>query len=172
MVVPVGKRLSAIVSKKYYDDVIHFRWNVRFSGKGAYAYRSYRGNNGEMTTQSLHQFILRGQVNGDIDHEDHDTLNCARFNIRPCTKAQNQTNRGKMKSNKSGYKGVFWDKYRNKHKAAIGRSGKIVWSRRFNSAIEAARAFDMKSIELSGDFAYLNFPEMRAEYMSRLKDAR
>jgi len=43
--------------------------------------------------------------------------------------------------------------------ASIEHNSKKVWLGRFKRAIDAARAYDKKAIELHGEFACLNFPE-------------
>lgn len=56
-------------------------------------------------------------------------------------------------------KGVSWNKRREKWQADIGMSGKRKRLGRFNTAEEAARAYDEAAKELHGEFARLNFPD-------------
>lgn len=83
--------------------------------------------------------------------------------IREATPAQNQANRIKIETyaNKkvsSQYKGVSWDKNRNKWLVAIMKEGKKYHLGRYNLEIDAALAYDKKAKALWGQYARLNFP--------------
>lgn len=54
-----------------------------------------------------------------IDHVDGDGLNNSLSNLREATVSENLRNRGKQANNKSGYKGVSWEKKYSKWKAQI-----------------------------------------------------
>ena len=60
------------------------------------------------------------------------------------------------KSTTSQYKGVTWD--RNKWKARITYANTLYDLGRFDDEIEAAKAYDIKALELDPQFAFLNFP--------------
>ncbi len=51
---------------------------------------------------------------GMVDHKDGDPLNNRKTNLRKATPAQNAGNTKLLRNNKSGYKGVFWDKKYNR----------------------------------------------------------
>lgn len=56
----------------------------------------------------------------------------------------------------SKYKGVTWDKGRNKWQSRIKKDGKSIYIGRYVSEEEAGRAYNKKAIELFGEFAKLN----------------
>ena len=78
------------------------------------------------------------------------------FRSRLCSNQQNSVNKGKNKNNTSGYKGVTWDKNRNKWIAQIKKDYTHIFIGRFTNKKEAAFSFNKKSKELFGKFAYLN----------------
>jgi hypothetical protein len=89
---------------------------------------------------------------GKWPEEDIDHINCQRadnrwLNLREATKAQNTQNRGIMRNNKSGFKGVQWRESKKMWTATI--SAKLGW---FSSAEEAAGAYAKASGILHGEF--------------------
>lgn len=64
---------------------------------------------------SMHQYL--GFNN--FDHIDRNELNNRRYNLRPCTISQNNTNKTIQRNNTSGVIGVCWDKRRGKWMAYI-----------------------------------------------------
>ena len=100
-----------------------------------------------------HGINLNGQL---IDHRDGDGLNNQFNNLRVATQAQNQYNQGLAKNNKSGFKGVYWDKQYGKWRVLLRKSGETVLDRRFDNPLEAAKAYNKAAIEHFGEFARLN----------------
>ena len=110
-----------------------------------------------------------------VDHIDGNGLNNRRSNLRLATPHQNHANKPKQRGNyTSSYKGVCFDKSRNKWQASINSA--ILWGRehkkkflgRFKSEIEAAEAYDVAALKYFGEFANLNFPNKLNEYMNQL----
>ena len=62
----------------------------------------------------LHQFVM--DANGKVvDHENHDTLDDRKSNLRISEEIRNARNRkGRNKNNKSGVRNVCWSKSKNK----------------------------------------------------------
>jgi hypothetical protein len=59
----------------------------------------------------------------------------------------------------SGFKGVTWFKRDSKWMAQIGINGKNRYLGYYETAEQAARAYDIAARELHGEFATLNFPQ-------------
>lgn len=112
-------------------------------------------------TTSLHRWVL-GMRNGDgfeVDHVNRNKLDCTRDNLRVVTRQQNAMNVSLRSDNKSGYKGVCWNSRLKKWHASISYNHAKVSLGYFDRPEDAARAYDKKAHEYSGDFAYLNLHE-------------
>ena len=84
-----------------------------------------------------------------IDHIDGDKKNNFFENLRVCSPQQNGFNRGKQKNNKSGLKGVFWDKKQKKWCAQIKINGKKKNLGRFNDRNVAYEKYKEAAKKLS-----------------------
>jgi hypothetical protein len=76
----------------------------------------------------------------DIDHINRNPTDNRICNLREATNCQNGKNLGLSKANKSGTKGVSYEKYTDRWKATIRVYGKSISIGRFNSIEEAAQA--------------------------------
>jgi len=92
----------------------------------------------------------------DIDHINHDKLDNQRSNLRSVTRSQNKMNTPITKANKSGVKGVWWDKIRSKWHVIIRINGKSKFLGRTESLEEAKNIYDINAKRLFGSFAYTN----------------
>ncbi len=147
-----GKK--AIVDNNIYEELRKHRWYTFNGLKTDYA-ASKIGLRGK--TVFMHRMILPPPKGMFVDHINHNGLDNQRNNLRICDASQNQQNRGKNKSNLTGYKGVSWDKTRNKWKAQIMINRKQLCIGRYKTAEEAAHAYDKAAKELHGEFAETNF---------------
>ncbi len=108
----------------------------------------------------MHRMIMGEPKGMFVDHIDGNSQNNRRSNLRICTPAQNLQNQ-RPKGGTSRYKGVYFHKKDNKWMAKIGFNGKNTYLGLFEDEILAARAYDKKAKELFGEFAYLNFPNLK-----------
>lgn len=104
----------------------------------------------------MHRLILgiSGRTLGD--HEDGDSLNNQRYNLRPATYQDNGANRKKRAPGLSRFKGVRPSL--KKWRGLVRSNGQIIPLGTFETEIEAALAYDRKARELFGEFARCNFP--------------
>lgn len=135
------------------------KWYARLDCDGRpYAVRAGTRIQGTRKVRYLHREIIDAKSEELVDHINGNTLDNRIENLRICTRAENQRNRGKQKNNTSGYKGVFWDKQRQRWLVQIRYLGKSINLGRTDDLVEGAHIYDRKALELHGDFARLNFP--------------
>lgn len=157
--IPLTKGQVAIVEDADYQWLSQFHWQASWSKKskkwyavkGEYEYlgkAQYR-----MRTVGMHRFIM-GVTDSrlEVDHENLNTLDNRRANLRVATRSQNQHNRRRQSNNRSGYKGVGWHRASSKWRARIAIGGKQVFLGLFSTPEEAFAAYCKASSELHGEF--------------------
>jgi hypothetical protein len=143
-----------IVDDEDYDFLMHFKWYPIKSPKDIFYAVSWC----KYGTIYMHRIVLELEdPKIHIDHIDRDGLNNQKSNLRMATHAQNQHNVPFRRDNTSGYKGVSFYKPYNKYIAHIQFNGKNIHLGYYDTAIEAAMAYDEAAKELHGDFSNLNF---------------
>jgi hypothetical protein len=98
-------------------------------------------------------YMTGGWPDFQIDHRNLKREDNRWENLREATGSQNQFNTRRQSNNKSGYKGVFFEKVRNKYRADIRSNGVSYTIGRFSSAEEAALAYRRQAEKLNGEFA-------------------
>lgn len=98
----------------------------------------------------LHQFVM--DANGKVvDHENHDTLDDRKSNLRISEEIRNARNRkGRNKNNKSGFRNVCWSKSEKKWLVQL----------QINQKNAVLGKFSYDELEKAGKFA----EEMRQKY--------
>jgi hypothetical protein len=143
----------AMVDDEDYEYLNRHKW---YFEKG-YAARKEGVIRGKITY--MHRVIMQTPDGMDTDHINGNKLDNRRENLRVCTHAQNTRNRNYQINNTSGYKGVSFDKSRNKWHVAIKVNGLHINKGRYDTVEEAARAYDEAARYYFGEYAGLNFPE-------------
>jgi hypothetical protein len=151
-----------LVDDEDYADLAQFKWCAFRTPYTFYAMRRL-SENGKVTSERLHRRIMKAKRGEDVDHQDHNGLNCQKENMRRCVRRLNNGNQQKtQRKTSSRYKGVYWYGRVNRWGACIGYEGKTIYLGSFEKDVDAALAYDKKAIELFGEFACLNFPERKA----------
>jgi len=89
-----------------------------------------------------------------IDHIDKDKKNNNMWNLRWCTNGENMSNRGKQQNNTSGFKGVTFNKERNKWQAQIQVEKVYKSLGRFDTKEKAYEAYCDACIKYHKEFAH------------------
>ena len=144
----------ALVDDEDYNYLNQWKWYA-LKRKGRRYDRWYAARiSSERNHIYMHRIVNNTPDGLFTDHINGNGLDNQKHNIRSCTTRQNAYNRRPY--GKSKYLGVAYihDKY---IKAQISINGVSVALGVFKTEEEAARAYDIKAIEIYGEFANLNF---------------
>ena len=146
----------ALVDDNMYDYLNQWKWYASKLGGKFYARRSVRINKKYAGYLLMHRFIMNPDIGLVVDHQNGNTLDNRKCNIRICTYSENRMNSVKTIYNKSGYKGVCWHKTGNKWVSKIEINKTVHYLGLFSDLKEAAKAYNDAAIKLYGEFAKLN----------------
>lgn len=152
-----NKNLVALVDDEDFVELSKYHWFAIKRARRFYAARNIKIDK-KRTQVLMHKMILQNCL--ILDHKDGNGLNNQRNNLRRANSQQNSANMVSQKVMKSSkYKGILIDRrgVNIKYCARIGYNGKTRHIGCFNSEIDAAKAYDVKALELFGEFARLNF---------------
>ena len=172
--IPLTQGKFAVVDEDDYEIVRRFPWYCQRTKRTNYAmckmYIGSLGGKSQSVYMSLHRLIMRPPHVMDIDHKDHNGLNCRRSNMRICTRTENARGRRictDIRRKTSVYKGVSWNKRICKWHARICVKRKDIHLGYYLYETEAAYAYDEAAIKYFGEYAILNFP--KREYLCEIK---
>lgn len=156
--IPLSQGKFALVDREDFIRVAEYQWHV---AKKVVAGREYfyAKTNIDKKTVWLHRFILNVSCGILVDHRNRDGLDCRRSNLREATYQQNRAN---ARYTKSKYVGVT-EMPNGRFRARIQRpvNGKRVSFHLgyFDTAKEAAKAYNVRAKQEYGEFAVLNLTE-------------
>jgi hypothetical protein len=135
---------------------LYHRWR---SGTGGYVVRSARKCEGRgRGSVFLHREVMKRVLGRElgpteqVDHKNHLKNDNRRENLRLCTRAENLRNRQTFRNNRTGFKGVRLVE-RGKYSARIMANGRNYNLGLFLTAEEASKAYQLRAVELHGQFA-------------------
>lgn len=137
------------VSDEDFDYLNQFQWHR----SGAYV----------ITTLKMHRLVAdRAGIDSSImvDHRDQDVRNNQRNNLRAATRSQNRGNSRVSRNNKTGFKGVTFDKRRGKYCAQIRFGGHNKHLGYFDRPEDANAAYFDAAQKVYGEFANQGFPPL------------
>jgi len=149
--IPLAEGFYAYVDAADYEWLSQWQWHM---ASGGYAARSVKGRQ-----IFMHREIMQPPEGMVVDHVDGNKANNCRFNLRVCTRRENQGNLPKQRGTHSRFKGVSYNKRRDRYFAQCDFGGKHRWLGFFDDEVEAARAYDHAAVEECGEFARVNFPQ-------------
>lgn len=126
-----------------------------------YASHRWQRPDGTHTHILLHRLVMQAVKGQELDHINHDKLDCRKANLRFVTRAQNNQNwPGPLSVNKLGVKGVI--KYRSRlyghlFRASVQVAGKVIHRHGFRTLAEA----ELAAIDLRRMY-HTHGPENRA----------
>ena len=137
-----GRILKSAINERRYNTVILHGDNHRST---------------KMMHRLVAQEFLEKCNESQVDHINHDKLDNCVSNLRWVSNQQNSMNKTKTSSNTSSkYKGVSFDRKRNKWAVAIKINNKKKFLGYFVDEKDAARAYNNKAVELFEDYASIN----------------
>ncbi len=162
--VPLTRAKFTLVDEADYERVAAFSWQAVEKRGHWYAQRIVGGRD-RRTCLPMHRFIVGALPGEDVDHKrGEETLDNRRENLRRCTPTQNRQNSRVYRKRTCAFKGVTTNanqRLSRPWQASIKANGKRIHLGRFATAEEAARAYDTAAVKHFGEFARLNFPEVR-----------
>ena len=144
----------ALIDEDDFERVSQRNWYA-YEGKSTWYARS-NSKCGDVKVVRLHRFIL-GVTDSkcEVDHIDQDGLNCRKSNLRAIDNSRNRMNT--LAKSHNGYKGVT-ETPSGKFAAKIVAGSVCTYLGRFNTAEEAARAYDAEARKVHGEHGRYNFP--------------
>jgi hypothetical protein len=148
-----GHGKYALVDALDFNDLNRHKW---FSDKHGYASRGV-SIDGRPQRILMHRIIMNTPEGLVTDHINGNRLDNRRGNLRIATQAENTYN--KKPIGDVAYKGVCWDKMRQKWQVRVSIDGVVKFQEYVDDAKYAARVYDYYARKLFGEYAYLNFPD-------------
>lgn len=155
----LAKGQIALVDDEDFEWLSKMRWRANVKEHTSYVERSASKSHGHRRI-SMHRMIMGDPAGKSIDHVNGNGLDNRRCNLRICTTAENSRNKCIQKNNTTGFKGVSFRANRGRFTARIMHPcGKYMSLGCFDTAHDAALAYDAAAKILHKDFARLNFPK-------------
>jgi hypothetical protein len=150
--IPLTKGRVALIDDDDFDRVIAAgSWHASKASRTNW----YAAHADGRRTIRLHTFLTGWPL---VDHINGDGLDNRRANLRPATGKQNAANMRTPAHNTSGFKGVTYYRRTGRWRAHLTTDGRQRHLGYFDTAEEAAYAYDTEAIGTWGEYARTNFP--------------
>lgn len=141
-----------IVDDEDFEKLNQFKWYAHKIRKNYYAERKITLN-GKKFTIRMHRQLIPCCEGKQPDHKNRNSLDNRKSNLRIATHSQNSQNRSMHKNNKSGVKGVSWDKNGNKWRALITVDKRKIQLGQFTNLQEAINIRRNAALQYFGEFS-------------------
>lgn len=155
--IELSKSKFALVDMDDYKTLSKYNWHAINIRNKWYAYCGIYVGNYKTKHFSMHRIIMKAKKGQQVDHINGNGLDNRKNNLRVCSNMQNNQNKGPQVNNKLGIRGVCLDDRGKYHVTIQIPNRKYKFLGRFDSPIEAGKAYDRAAREYFGEFAYQNY---------------
>lgn len=151
--IPLDDDHFTIVDDADFEMLSAYTWRLLKSrNKGGYACTGPG-----VDTVLMHRLIMQAPPDKQVDHINGNRLDNRRENLRLVTNSQNNMNQKKQDGTSSQYKGVSWDKSKQKWSSKIMLNGRTVNLGRYDDELLAAHVYDAAARYMFKEYARPNF---------------
>jgi hypothetical protein len=147
--IQLSKGMEATVDAADLPLVEMYSWHM----DNGYAKTQVRQPDGKQKKLMMHRVIAGTPDGMETDHINGNRVDNRRANLRNATPAQNQYNKGLQRNNKSGYKGVSFDKKAGKWSARIKFNMKKFHIGFYDTPESASAAYRNAALRMHGEFS-------------------
>jgi hypothetical protein len=153
--IPLSQGQFALVDDDDYQSLNQFKWYAVWAKNSQFYARRREVDSGKEI--SMQNAVLPPRLGLIVDHRKRtETLDNRKGNLRYATNSQNQANKRVQSNNKTGYKGICWNKRRSRWRVQVWLGGKAVYEKSFVSLQDAIEAHSREATRIYGEFALLN----------------
>ena len=148
--------MVAFIDDEDFELVSQYKWGANRDGNTYYAATNTSRKQPPRKHIKMHRLIMGAKDGQLVDHINFNGLDNRKENLRFATVAENSHRQAVIKG-KSKYRGVCWDKARDKWVSRIRFNHTRITLGHFTSEIDAAKAYDAAASKYFGEFAFRNF---------------
>ena len=154
----------ALVDDEDYLVLNRLKWSAYYVSGEYYVSTTVHTNRGKSYRLPMVKLIMPARPNFQIVHKDGNSLNNQKSNLVEILNSPRVHSSKKISGTYSVYKGVHYDKAKDRRKtfdgkvwrSGITRDGKYYHLGNYDNEKEAALAYNEKAFELYGEYAYQN----------------